>query len=358
MIVRFLEPSSTFGAVFYSTDKMGLGKAELMDAVNFDALNGLDEIRPADYRNHLKAVSSLNKEVSQPQLHVAISTTGRSHDKHELTVIAKAWLEKMGYARQPYLIFFHRDTEQNHVHIVSTRIGHEGRKISSAFEHVRAVKALNQIMGLEENKTVQKDLERAMSYRFSTLAQFKLILERQGYTIKDNDLIKFGKKLAEFDFGKVEFREPDQRRAAQLKAIFKKYASLYDAAGFAEYMKTKMGVELVFHSKDGKPAYGYTVIDHAQKNIYKGSEIIPLKELLSLANTHQAQPISENTTENPKIPSQRLNIISQSPSQHFQPISQTPDDASISINIANDVDDEAIHGPRRRRKKKARTNQR
>jgi hypothetical protein len=353
MVVKFLKPSATFGGVFYNTDKVSLNKAELMVAGNFDALNGLDEIRPADYRNHLKAISSLNKDVSRPQLHVAISTTGQSHDKHELTAIAMAWLEKMGYAGQPYLIFFHKDTEHNHVHIVSTRIDHEGRKINSAFERVRAMRAMNQIMGLDEDKTVQKDLEKAMSYRFSTVAQFKLILEKQGYTIKDNDLIKFGIKQAELDFGKIELREPDPRRAAQLKAIFKKYAARYDTAGFAEYLKTKMGIELVFHSKDGKPAYGYTVIDHAQKNVYKGSAIMPLKELLALEwskpSLQQLQSISQKESKDSNV---------KWPAQPFQQISQQQEDTAIRINISSDIDDEAIHGPRRHRKKKARTNHR
>jgi len=339
MIVKFLKPSSTFGGVFYNTDKLGLDKAELMATVNFDALNGLDEVRPADYRNHLRAVSALNKDVSQPQFHVAISTTGRSHDKRELTAIAIAWLEKMGYSKQPYLIFFHKDTENSHVHIVSTRVDYEGRKISSAFERVRAVKALNQIMGLDVNQTVQKDLKHAMSYRFSTAAQFKLILEKRGYTIKDNDLIKFGTKQAKLNFEKIAFRDPDPRRADQLKAIFKKYASKYDTDGFADYLKNKMGVELVFHSKDGKPAYGYTVIDHAQKNVYKGSEVMPLKELLN-TQEKQEQHIVASAAEITKA-DRSIAIDPASP---------------IHINISSDINDEAVHG--RRRRKKARGAQR
>jgi len=340
MIVKFLEPSANFRGLFYNTEKVADGKAEIMAAENFDALQALNEVRPKDYWHYLKALSARNKGVSEPQLHVAISTTGTAHNKHELTRIAEAWLEKMGYGAQPYLIFFHKDTENNHVHIVSTRIDHEGRKISSAFERVRAVRALNQIMGVDEDKTVQKDLEKAMSYRFSTLAQYKLILEKQGYTIKGNDLIKFGKKQVEIDFGKVEFREPDTRRAAQLKAIFKKYAAIYDTASFAAYMKTKMGVELIFHSKDGKPAYGYSILDHAGKNAYKGSEIMPLKELYSAAQAREPQQTKPDT------------IINTQPAQQESPAAQ---DIPLSIYITNDVDDQAIHG---RRRKKTRANQR
>lgn len=359
MVVKFLKASGSFKGVFYNTDKMGQGKAELMAASHFDALQGLNEIRPMDYVNYLNAVTARNKGVSEPQLHVAISTTGRSHDKNQLTAIAIAWLEKMGYGKQPYLIIFHKDTENNHVHIVSTRIDHEGRKISSDFERVRAVRALNEIMGMDEEKTVQKDLEHAKSYRFSNPAQFKLILENMGYTIKDNDLIKFGKKLAEVDLGKVGFRDQDDKRVAQLKAIFKKYAPQYDTAGFKDYMKTRMGVELIFHAKDGKPAYGYTVIDHAQKNVYKGSTIMALKEL------HASQQINPKTGEDIQHPHQQTHNVSpktndsfQYLTKQFQPTSPKMPDEQIHISISGDIDDEAIHGPRRRSKKKGRTNHR
>jgi len=367
MVVKFLKASSSFKGVFYNTDKIGQGKAELMAAVNFEALQGLGEIRPMDYANYLDAVTARNKGVSQPQLHVAISTTGRSHDKNQLTTIAVAWLEKMGYGKQPYLIIFHKDTENNHVHIVSTRIDHEGRKISSDFERVRAVRALNQVMGVDEDQAVQKDLEHAKSYRFSNLAQFKLILENMGYTLKDNNLIKFGKKLAEVELAKVGFRDPDDKRAAQMKAIFKKYAPRYDTASFKGYMKTKMGVELIFHAKDGKPAYGYTIIDHARKNVYKGGAIMPLKELLAiqgtLLSTQHHQQISPKTGEGNQHSQQQTDNGSQKPNESFQyltgqlhPINPKETDEQISINISGDIDDEAIHGPRRNRKKKARTN--
>lgn len=356
MIVKFLKPSSTFEGIFYNTDKIDSDKAELMTAVNFDALQGLDEVRPTDYANHLKAVSALNKRIREPQLHVAISTTAQEHDKYQLTEIAHAWMEKMGYAKQPYLIFFHKDTENNHVHIVSTRVDHEGKKISSAFERVRGVKALNQIMGLDMDETVKKDLEKARSYRFSTIAQYKLILEKQGYTIKDNDLIKFGAKQAKLDFEKLEFRDPDLRRAIQLKVIFKKYGMQYDTAGLSDYLKTKMGIELVFHAKAGKPAYGYTVIDHALKNVYKGGQIMPLKDLVE--QQKPAAAIPKTSVERKQQTTETTAARSGKSAQPYQQTHEQRDDTVIRINISGDIDDEAIHGPRRHRKKKARTNHR
>jgi hypothetical protein len=353
MIVKFLKASADFPGVYYNMDKIGTGSAEMMAAVNFDALAGLNEIKPTDYLNYLQAISSNNKGISKPQLHVAISTNGREHDKQALTGIAQLWLEKMGYAKQPYFIVFHKDTDNNHVHIVSTRVDYEGRKINSGFERVRAVRAINEIMGLDEHRTWQKDLEQAKAYRVSTLPQFKLLLESMGYKISGTDLVKYGKKLTVLDFDKVRLGEPDRRRAIQLKAIFGKYVPQYDLPDFTGFMKTKMGVELIFHSKDGKPAYGYTVIDHAQKNAYKGSEIMPLKVLMPLLDSTSSlqktsSPINQKTNSSFTNPSQKTSAS----------ISPKTTGQNFNINIAKDVDDDQVHGPRRRRKKKARTNTR
>jgi hypothetical protein len=340
MIVKFLKASSDFRGVFYNMDKVGTGSAELVAAVNFDALEGLNEIKPTDYLNYLQAISSNNKGISKPQLHLTISANGRDHDKQALTEVAQRWLEKMGYAKQPYFIVFHKDTENNHVHIVSTRVDHDGRKISSGFERVRAVRAINEIMGLNEYRSWQSDLEKAKAYRVSTLPQFKLLLESMGYKVAGNDLIKYGKKLASLDCDSIKFSEPNPHRATQLKVIFNKYAPRHDLAGFTNYMKTKMGVELIMHSTDGKPAYGYTVIDHAQKNAYKGSEIMPLRQLMLLFD-------STNALQQTSSP---ISQLKQNPNNSSAP--------NFTVNISKDVDDDQIHGPRRRRKKKARTNTR
>jgi len=334
MIAKIFEACATFEGVFYNFDKVEEGKAEFIEAVNFQPLEALEEVHPIDYYNYLEAHSALNKNVSEPQLHATISTEEDNHDKIQLAEIAKSWLAKMLYGKQPYLLFFHQDTKNNHVHIVTTRIDSDGRKINSAFERMRSIAALNQIMGVDEIKSAHKDLEKAKSYRFSNLSQSKLLLEKAGYTLKGNDIIKFGKKLATTDFDKIEFKKPDEGRAYQLKAIFQKYKPRYDTAGLVNFLKSKMGIELIFHSKDGKPIYGYTVIDHAQKNIYKGSDIMPLKELT-----------------NPQLlPKQEIRLQSSKQAVSTDPAPQ------LSINIARDVDDAAVHG--RKRKRKSRYQQR
>jgi hypothetical protein len=334
MVIRILGSSATFNGINYNFEKLALGTAELMSIRNFGALQGLDGLRQEDYKNYLRMISAGNNRVKLPQLHAVVSAKAHSHTKHELTALAIKWMAGMGYEDQPCLVFFHRDTGNNHVHIVSTRVGRDGKKISSAYEHIRAVNVMNKLMGLDENQQVLKDIAKAKVYKFSTIAQFKMLLENMGYKLKDNDVIRFGKKLAQVDYDRLELREADAGRARQLQAIFRKYISIYDFERFEAAIHEQHGVQLMFHAKDGKAAYGYTIIDHAKKNVFKGSVVMSLRELMNPANS--ITPVSMIT-----------DVVQ---------AGTTP--KLVSIHLAADIDDEAIHGAKRRRKQKARSHTR
>jgi hypothetical protein len=446
MIVRILSSSASFHGVSYNTGKIDQGLGELMKVSNFGVLHGLQELRPEDYKNELKAISALNKRVKSPQFHAAISAPGKSHDKYQLTAIAEQWLANMGYGKQPYLVVFHNDTANNHVHIVSTRIDRDGKKINRDFEHIRAVQSLNKVLGIDEKHSVTADIDKALAYRFHTIAQFKMVMENQGYVLKEAgdqlQVIKFGTKLADLDFASVtnnlSVQKPDSKRIAQVKAILTKYAGMYDGSlkpstiplpgrygkptgaytsEMAQYLKEKHGLVLIFHASGDKPPYGYSLIDQSGKAVYKGSEIMPLKELLAIQpsenNKRDTEPIEKlvnpgkeikdyyrallkavmnnypgirhglhhqgfdirhsshglvliDYTANTAVPINEL--LNEKDYQDLKKeIAQSGEitaelqrqyHAIPAINLASDIDDEAIHGRNRQRKKKARTNTR
>ncbi len=279
---------------------MDKAKGELMKVSGFGPLQGLHKLRPEDYKNYLKMISATNKAVKFPQFHAVISAEGKSYDKFALTEIAEQWLAAMGYGGQPYLIVYHHDTNNRHVHMVTTRVGKQGKKIRDSFENIRAIQQLNQILGIDEKHTAKVDTEKALTYQFATRAQFMMILESKAYVLKEVagkfQVIKFGKQQGEVDLHLVEERlknnQPDHNRKVQLKALFHKYAGLYATdltkgrtgytSEFSARLKQKFGIDLIFHASGDKLPYGYTIIDHAERSVFKGGEIMPLKELLAV----------------------------------------------------------------------------
>ena len=138
MIIKILGSQSSFRGVSYNEDKIAEGKSESLVAENFVFPEGLTPSK-ADYINYLKYYSSNNEKVKEKQFHAVISAKGKEHTPKELVKYAKQYLEKMGYGKNPYLIYFHNDTDNNHVHMVSTRIGPDGKKVmDSLYPYWRA----------------------------------------------------------------------------------------------------------------------------------------------------------------------------------------------------------------------------
>lgn len=404
MIVKILLPSATFKGVSYNSDKIEKDKGELMKVENFGALQALEHLKPQDYINYLEARSKTSARIRYPQLHAVISCKGKSHSKEQLTDIASRWMKGMGYGQQPYLLVFHKDTGNNHIHIVSTRIDENGKKINDSYEKIRAYQVLNQVMGMDEKEQVSKDLDKALSYKFSTRPQFMMLLESQGYTLKlakgQYLLFKYGKQQGTIDAALVDARiklyQKNIDRLAQLRAITERYRVSHDPAAIpvnttlpggkaakptgytsqlAELLAEKFGVQVLYHGKAGMPPYGYTIIDHAQKTVYKGGELMPIAEFIRPSSSQlpdNTSPVAETSKpdvtigpafqseadkqDDPGFPAgQDQAAVFHSYGQDSPSNTWLPE---INLDIADDIDDEAILGRNRQRKRKARTNSR
>lgn len=408
MIVKILQSSATFNAVSYNTDKVETGKGELVAVEGFGVLQGLEDIRPQDYVNYLMAQSARSPRTKHPQFHAVISCKGRSHSREELSSLAHQWIKGMGYGEQPYLLIFHKDTDNNHIHIVSTRVDRNGKKINDSFEKLKAYKVLDNILGVDRKEMKDKVLSDILGYGFSTLAQFKLLFERQGYIVREKgtilQAIKFGEVQSEIQREDVDLKmssfKKDVGRLAQIRAIVYKYAQEYDitlsesseahnvrsarkqeySSALTEMLNAKFGIEIVFHSSEGKPPYGYTIIDHKDKMVYKGGDLMPLSKLIGNVETDdviQVPEVQNGKTEAKSSSSEDQPALKTS-TEHLAPhrqetqnpempemvggsvgtIKEGPNVGDMLSGISPDIDDEAILGRNRRRKGKARTNTR
>lgn len=289
MIVKILSKTPSFNAVKYNTNKIKTGDGELMCHENFPILkNYIPET--AVIKNYLKAVSSTNNRVKNPQFHATISCKGDEFDKHQLTEIARDYMSKMGYEKQPFIVVFHNDTDNNHVHIVSTRVKTEGKKISDRFENLRSQRHLQKIMqekfGIDEKLNVNKLLK----YNASSFQQMVTLFERNGFDLVEKEgqtkVYKAGIFITDAE---VNLTERNKSRQKQLQQIFKDYSKTYDCkitetskghwkSEMTDKLKSSLGLDIMFHvSKKTNEPFGYTLIDNSKQNIFKGSEIFDIK---------------------------------------------------------------------------------
>jgi len=396
MIVKILMKSKTFSAVRYNTNKVEKEKGELLKVSGFGALSGFSELKPQDYINYLSSLAALNKRVVYPQFHAMISSKGRAADRESLVLLSEKWLLGMGYGSQPYMLIFHKDTDNNHIHIVSSRVDLNGNKISDAFEKIRAYRVLNRLIGQDEKQLATEAVAKALQYQFSTAAQYLMILEAKGYSAKligdTYGVSKFGELVAQVDISKIRngFAKLgySEERKLQLRKIFEKYRALSNAkllpvsekiaggahgkilrysSALSEKLSADFGLEFVFHFKDEKIPYGYTILDHSKKNVFKGGEIMAIGKFAELvsAQPHQSTVAFEsNVLVKPgHFPGENM-LLEVSPLPVYEDVysefaSDTPiGDFSLGFDIVDDIDDEQINGRNRRKKGKARTNTR
>lgn len=435
MRAKILSSTSSFNGVTYNTNKTQNEKGELTRLRNFGYLQDSNNVGPNEVKNYLIAHSNRNSIVKDKQFHAMISCKGREYSKEELTDIAHEWVDKMGYGKNPFLIVFHKDTANNHVHIVSSRIDKEGKKISDSFEKLRAQEAINEIMRMNPKHEAGRVAETLRSFSFSTKAQGFLILENLGFKVREKveqiELIKYGLvqgqiPVSEFN-QKIQSYQLDKDRAKQLKAILDRYSKVYQTlptclfepkpggkkgnqtgyrSDLGDFIRDKFGLQLIFHGKDGKRPYGYSLIDHANKIIFKGSEVFPIQRFFEQEGerkSYQSQkpnkdkPIDlveakvklqsalndfstvrqglehhalklENRDGNSYLKTAQGDIAASDilPAeqqlalrQYFQESeaqwerqSQGVFDLAQVLHIANDIDDEAVHGRKRSKKRK------
>ena len=299
MIATILKSSSTFSAVRYNERKVEHGVAELVAIRNFGYLENAPEMRGiTSLRNYLMDYSDRNDRTRNTQFHAAISCKGNEYSKEELIGIAWKYLDKMGYNNegQPILMYFHHDTDNNHLHIVTSRISPDGKKIPDSMENIRSLKAIEEVMNMDVKYQNSEMVTRAKSYHFESVSQFMAIFETSGYEafIQDGDIcIKRGgqvqDKIAVKDIEKLcrKNGEAEKKRIRQLRAILQKYR---DQSASREEMesllKKKFGISIKFLGKEFTP-YGYMVVDNATKTVFKGGDILGIKDLLQFQSREE-----------------------------------------------------------------------
>ena len=284
MIAKILVASSNFAAIQYNEKKVKQGNAELIYTDNFGYLDILDIKKEADFKKYLTQWGNRNTRMKSTQLHISISCKGKLNSKEELLQISKKWLYEMGYKGIPHMIYFHNDTDNNHVHIITSRVGIDGKKINDSNERYRSREVINRITKNDLTNKCRNDFARALSYNFETIQQFDTVLSCKGYSTKiiadKMQISREGKIVMESSLDIINWSSlrniENKSRKNQIKAIFNKYSKGLNIVDFQSFIKSKFGIEIVLFGKEDA-RYGYSIIDNSGKNVFKGSEIMSLK---------------------------------------------------------------------------------
>ena len=128
MVARIYPPAQVKNSLSYNESKVRLGKAECLYAGNFllekDQMNFYQKLGFFDNR------SALNQRTGNAGLHISLNFDPSERIAREkLIQISGEYMEKIGFGEQPYLVYEHHDAGHPHLHIVTTLIKEDGKRI-------------------------------------------------------------------------------------------------------------------------------------------------------------------------------------------------------------------------------------
>ncbi len=326
MIATILPSSPTFHAIAYNEMKVAKGTASLLEIKNFGPINTFGYSNPEELSKYLMQYSSTNSRIKQPQFHLAISCKGHEYTEEQLIEFAHSYLREMGYGdpNQPLLIYGHRDTDNTHIHIITSRVDPSGKKINDSNERRRSQKVIDKILKTDLKESAEKDLKVAMQFDFRNLNQFKAIMEAMNYECFEKEDVMFIKKggciQTKIEISKIQEKadinnqrhQPDVAEQAKWRAIFKKYRDTNsNRSGLERDLKKMFGISLVFFGKKDSP-YGYVAVDFNKKKVFEGGRILGLKSLLDFRTPEEHIEeiegfISNAFEQEPRITTRELN---------------------------------------------------
>ncbi|MCD9015220.1 relaxase/mobilization nuclease domain-containing protein [Parachryseolinea silvisoli] len=128
MVAKVITGKHIAELIGYNEQKVKRGVAECLLASGF--LKDENRLTRSEKVARFTRLHERNRRTKTNALHIPISFSPEEKlSKETLSSIASAYMDKIGFGEQPFLVYLHRDTNIQHLHIVSTLIQEDGRRI-------------------------------------------------------------------------------------------------------------------------------------------------------------------------------------------------------------------------------------
>lgn len=332
MIAKIGKGSNIYGAILYNQQKVERenGSVLLLNKVP-DTIDG--KYSTQYFNKCFEPYLSANIKTEKIVRHISLNPDPKDKVSDEqFTEIAQEYMERMGYSNQPYIVFKHTDIDRTHIHIVSTCVGIDGKKISDDYDHPRSMaicrdletkynlcKATEQ-KHKQHNKVFKPvdyksgDLKSQIAsvvrhipkyYSYPTLGSYNALLSlfnitaeevkgmRNGqpvnglvYVVLDENGNKvsnpfkaslFGKEAGVVRLQKHFEQSKEKMKTNPARAVLKNTIDLaiHTTNSEMEFKKqlAEQGVNTVVRRNDTGRIYGITFIDHESRSVWNASQL-------------------------------------------------------------------------------------
>lgn len=147
MVVRITSPHSLQRTLNYNEQKCQKGKAVCIHAEGYLLSPGMMNFH--DKLERLQDLQLRNERSKKSNtLHISLNfDPSEKLSREKMSQIAQSYMEKIGFGNQPYLVYQHHDAGHPHVHIVTTNIQADGKRIDTYN------------IGRNQSETARKEIE-------------------------------------------------------------------------------------------------------------------------------------------------------------------------------------------------------
>jgi hypothetical protein len=397
MVAKIKSGKSLIGALNYNENKVKQGKAVLIETAKY--FKDREDLSFNDKLFRLTDLAAMNQRSKTNTVHISLNfPNGESLADETLREIVKDYLQGVGFATQPYLVYRHEDAGHPHIHIVTTNIKRDGERISLHYlgqnESEKTRKAIESKYGLTkvEDQTKQKpDLKAEVSaveygkaetkraitnilgftlraYKFTSVPELNAVLGRYNiqadrgskdsrmyareglvYWILDKNGNKTGLPIkASTIYGKPTLKTLEEKFKlnAQLRQPFKNgliktldevLAKPQTKRSFQKALREN-GIQSILRQNDEGRIYGVTFIDQKNKAVFNGSDL--------------GKAYSANQLAAQLLPEPQAKTASQQQDHEIPAYSQTGSDELIDILFAPEHEDMAALNKFKKKKRK------
>ena len=236
MVAKINYGSSLYGALAYNGEKVNEGVAKILETNKmFSPADGTHDISAC--MQDFMAYMPSHVLTKKPVIHISLNPhpDDRLTDE-QFSAIAREYIEKMGYANQPFIVYKHEDIDRHHLHIVTLAVDEQGKKINDGNNFYKS-------------KHITREMEQRYGLHPADKKQFKEAFRLQKVRIEEGNLKK------------------------QLASVIKPAAKFYHCPSFKEYRALlstyNICVEEVKGEMYGKPYNGlvYFATDDKGKKV-------------------------------------------------------------------------------------------
>lgn len=351
MVAKISIGSSLYGALAYNGEKINKENGRILGSNKIILpVDGKADI--GQMAENFRLFMPKMGKTKKPVLHISLNP--HPDDKlsdQDFEILAREYLDRLGFGAQPYVIYKHEDIDRHHIHIVTVNVNEEGKRLNQDFLYRRSKKITTD---LEEKYHLHKaerekvspdtpitkvdpngDIKRqvantvkmvGMRWKFQTIGEYNAILGLYNVKCEQTDGRVNGREY----HGLVYFATDDNGNvlATPLKAsCLGKFASRTAIDGRFERANEKIdttatkrrvadalaqssgkedfiaklkerNIDVVFRYTDEGRIYGATFIDHNTLTVLNGSRLGKEFSANALnARFNQEQPQSEQAPE-------------------------------------------------------------